>query len=83
MAVSLLLSSVCVTASADMTLIKVEPTIDEYGLYSESYYELQPDTSDTPEMPDVLKNRKPKHHYFERSDDHSIPLNFKPTLLVK
>ncbi len=80
MAVSLLLSSVCVTASADMTLIKVEPTIDEYGLYSESYYELQPDTSDTPEMPDVLKNRKPKHHYFERSDDHSI--NFRGELIM-
>lgn len=84
MAVTMLLSSVCITAAADMTLVTVnpywKPEGEDRSTLEGAYYELQPDTSDTPEMPDVLKNRKPKHHVFERNEDHS--LNFRGELIM-
>lgn len=78
MAVTMLMSSVYITAAADMTLVTVNPYWKPEGqdrfTLEGAYYDLQPDTSDTPEMPDVLKNRKPKHHVFERKEDHMLNL---------
>jgi len=74
------------TVSAKQTLVDVpeyevtshyDPILDEPYDVTEtrgSYLELQPDKNLTPDMPDVLKNRKPKHHVFERLKDHSVNL---------
>ena len=83
---SLFLPPVSVNASAKNTPVDV-PEYEvthhyetQYGeTYDETetrggYLELQPDRTKTPEMPDVLKNRKPKHHVFERREDHSVNL---------
>ena len=75
------------SAKADQTLVDVpKQDIEErQGDTIEivtvgGYTELRPDTADIPEMPDVLKNREPKHHVFERNEDHSI--NFRGELIM-
>lgn len=40
----------------------------------EPSFEIRPDRSSAPEMPEVIKNRKPKHHVFKRDDNHSLIL---------
>ena len=83
-AVSMVLCSVLpcasVSASAQTTLVTVQPYWSSEGSLEGAYYELQPDKTVTPEMPDVLKNRKPKHHVFERNEDHEI--QFRPELIM-
>ena len=45
-----------------------------------NYYELSPDTSDIPEMPDELKNREPKRHVLKRNEGHELEL--RPVLIM-
>lgn len=60
--------SLYVEASADM--IRTVEDIEGFGTYEY----LRPESGDIPEMPDVLKKRKPKHHFFERGEDHALNL---------
>ena len=76
-----------ISASANQTLVDVpkQEIEQKKGNITEivtvgGYTELRPDTADTPEMPDVLKNRQSRHHVFERREDHSI--NFRGELIM-
>ena len=58
--------SLYVEASADM--VRTVEDVEGFGIYEY----LRPESGDIPETPDVLKNRQPKHHVFERGEDHAI-----------